>query len=97
MNLRDDTSPFGAWLRRQTNRRDPVAALATVAYRDPSWPGGHDPDRLRKYFRAMGAREATIDTLNQALAEFERFRTVSKRRQATKVAKQARKRNRRRR
>lgn len=99
--LATDTTPFGAWLRCQVHRHDPVGALARVAAMDPYWPGGTSRQQVRDYFVKMGARDFVLQSVRAAWDEFEKHerkqRTVA-RRKAEKVARKTQQRvNRRRR
>lgn len=92
-----DHSPFANWLRAQTKRRDPVGRLARVAVKDPVWPGSQTRKQVADYLTSMGAREFVMRSVKSAWDEFERHQQVSANRAKSKAARQARKRNRRKR
>lgn len=93
--LQGDPSPFGTWLRFQAHRHDPIGALAQVASKDPAWPGGHDRQALRSYFRRMGSRPFVLQALAAAFAEFDQTERRKRTRAKNRVAKSSRKANRR--
>lgn len=97
--LQADESGFGRWLQKQAGRDDSVGGLAESALKDPGWPGGESIRGLRDYFLRMGAREFLLASLDQAWKEYaatlHKDKMQSKRRQASKRARRARRSNRR--
>ena len=62
---------FYPWLQRQTDRDDPVGAVARAAAQDPAWPKRTDAlPRLDRYLRGRGATADTRQALRRAYGEW---------------------------
>lgn len=97
--LKSDRSPYGKWLYAQRSRMDPIGGFAGAAAQDPTWPGGHDIDKLRNHLHGTGARPFVLATFEHTLTEFNESqreeRERRQRRAKNKVARASRKKNRR--